>query len=149
MMHGLTDYITTQPWVDIFTTWYVLVDEAYQAIVTHVGRLRQRGPTPTLSDSEVLTIALIADTFFHGHEELCLSFVRQYHRDLFPYLVDDTRFNRRRRALVGVTEAGACIRPGSSRPMTRYGLWIAPPSRSVPICGVVRVRRWRGLSIVV
>ncbi len=76
-MHGLTDYITTQPWVDIFTTWYVLVDDAYQALLTQVGRLRQRGPAPTFADSEVITIALIADTFFHGHEELCLSFMRQ------------------------------------------------------------------------
>jgi hypothetical protein len=137
-MHGLTDDITTQPWVDIFTTWYVLVDEAYQAIVTHVGRLRQRGPTPTFSDSEVLTIALIADTFFHGHAELCLSFVRQYHRDLFPHLVDDTRFTRRRHALVGITEA---IR-------RMYPTWLIAPddavrivdSAPIPVCTYMRSR---------
>ncbi len=104
-MHGLTDDITDRAWVDIFTTWYVLVDDAYGALVAHVGRLRQRGPTPSFSDSEVITIALIAETFFHGNEELCLSFIRQYHRDLFPHLLDDTRFNRRRRALIGMTEA--------------------------------------------
>lgn len=76
-MHGLTDSITTQPWVDIFTTWYVLVDDAYTALVAQVGRLRQRGPAPRFGDSEVLTIALIAETFFHGNEEVCLSFIRQ------------------------------------------------------------------------
>jgi hypothetical protein len=75
-MRGLTDDITTQPWVDLFTTWYVLVDEAYHALVQQIGRLRQRGAMPTFSDSEVITIALIADTFFHGNEELCLSFMR-------------------------------------------------------------------------
>jgi hypothetical protein len=35
-MHSLTDYITTQPWVDIFTTWYVLVDEAYQRMTSRI-----------------------------------------------------------------------------------------------------------------
>lgn len=137
-MRGLTDYITTHPWVDTFTTWYVLVDEAYQAIVLRVGRLRQRGPEPTLSDSEVLTIALIADTFFHGNEELCLSFIRQYHHDLFPQLLDDTRFNRRRRALVGITEAIRQV----------YTTWLIEAddpvrivdSAPIPVCTYMRSR---------
>jgi len=75
-MTSLTDYITSCPWVDIFTVWYVLVDDAYQAVCQRLGRLRQRGPQPHFSDSEVITIALIADTFFHGNEELCLAFIR-------------------------------------------------------------------------
>jgi len=137
-MHGLTDYITDYAWADVFTTWYVLIDEAYQAIVTQHGRLRQRGPVPTLSDSEVLTIALIADTFFHGNEELCLSFIRQYHRDLFPHLLDDTRFNRRRRALVGLTEAIRRV----------YATWLIAPddpvrmvdSAPIPVCTYMRSR---------
>ncbi len=104
-MHGLTDYITDWPWEDVFTIWYVLVDTAYQSLVTQTGPLRQRGPRPTFSDSEVITVALIAETFFHGHEELCLAFVRQYHHDLFPRLLDDTRFNRRRRLIAGLIEA--------------------------------------------
>jgi hypothetical protein len=137
-MNGLTDYITDCAWVDIFTTWYVLVDDAYQVIVTHHRRLRQRGPVPTLSDSEVLTIALIADTFFHGNEELCLSFIRQYHCDLFPHLLDDTRFNRRRRALVGLTEAIRRV----------YTTWLIAPddpvrivdSAPIPVCTYMRSR---------
>ena len=104
-MTGLTDYITECRWEDIFITWHVLVDDAYQAICQRIGRLRQRGPEPDLSDSEVITIAFIAETFFHGNEELCLAFIRQYHADLFPRLLDDTRFNRRRRALLGMIEA--------------------------------------------
>jgi len=107
-MTGLTDYITQCPWEDIFITWYVLVDDIYQAIRRRTGRLRQRGPEPSFSDSEVITIALIAETFFHGNEELCLAFIRQYHHDLFPCLLEDSRFNRRRRALLGVIEAIRC-----------------------------------------
>jgi len=89
----------------MFTTWYVRIDEAYSALVAQHGRLRQRGPAPTFSDSEVITIALIANTFFHGKEAVCLAFVRQYHADMFPRLLDDTRFPRRRRALSGLMEA--------------------------------------------
>jgi len=116
----------------------VLVDEAYHALMAHHGRLRQRGPVPTFGDSEVITIALITETFFHGKEELCVRFIRQYHRDLFPQLVDDTRFNRRRRALVGVTEA---VRRISTT-------WLIEPddpvrmvdSAPIPVCTYMRSR---------
>src|SRR5688572_20433318 len=99
-MTGLTDFITDAVWEDIFTIWFVLVDDAYGALETHFGAWRTRGPQPTLHDSEVITVALIIDTFFHGHEALGLSFLRQYHPDLFPTLPRAGHFNARRR-LVG------------------------------------------------
>src|SRR5690606_35402863 len=104
-MIGLTDYITEYRWEDIFTIWYVLLDEAYQHLVTSLGqRLRQRGPEPAFADSEVITVALVIETFFGGDEELGLAFLRQYHRELFPQLLDKGQFNRRRRELTGVME---------------------------------------------
>lgn len=60
------------------------------------------------SDSEVITVAMICDTFFHGNEELGLSFVRQHYLQLFPHLLEDSRFNRRRRALALVIEELRC-----------------------------------------
>jgi hypothetical protein len=104
-MGGLTDYITQCPWEHIFITWYTLVGDAYQAMLRRTGRLRQRGPEPTFSDSEVITVALITETFLHGNEELCLAFIRQYHTDLFPRLLGDTSFNRWRRVLMRMTDA--------------------------------------------
>ena len=60
-----TDYITEQKWEDIFTIWYVLIDDAYQQLVRDLGqRLRERGPEPAFSDSEVITVGLIIETFF-------------------------------------------------------------------------------------
>lgn len=54
-MTGLTDYITESNWVDIFTICYVLVDDAYQHLVTCLGRpLRQCGPEPTFYGRFVL-----------------------------------------------------------------------------------------------
>ena len=98
-MLGLTDFITEAAWVDIFTVWLVEIDTAYLDLEAHFGAWRTRGPAPTLHDSEVITVALIIDTFFHGHEALGLSFLRQYHLDCFPALPKDSVFNVRRRLL--------------------------------------------------
>jgi Transposase DDE domain len=105
-MNGLTNHITERPWEEIITTWYVLVDDAYQRLLAKRGcRVRASGPTPSFSDSEVITVSLIIETFFQGHEELGHAFVGQYLAALFPRLLDVDRFNARRRELVGVIEA--------------------------------------------
>lgn len=98
-MAGTTDCITDARWVDMFTMWFILVDDAYQALEQQHGGWRTRGPAPIFHDSEVITVALIADTWFHGHEALALSFLRQYHADLFPTLPAAGHFNARRTVL--------------------------------------------------
>jgi hypothetical protein len=88
-------------------TWFVLVDDALQRYSqTHV--LRRTGPPPRFSDSEVITVSLIADSYFAGHEEMTLAFLRQHYADYFPHLLSNSRFNRRRRALHRVIEAVRC-----------------------------------------
>jgi len=105
-MNGMTDYITRQPWADTITAWYVLVDDAYQRLISQRGgRLRANGPEPTFSDSEVITVSLIIETYFQGHEEVGYAFVAQYLREMFPNLIDLDRFNVRRRELTAVIEA--------------------------------------------
>lgn len=105
-MNGLTDYITERPWSDTVTTWYVRVDDAYQRLIARLGRrLRQSGSEPIFSDSEVITVSLIIETFFQGNEEVGYAFVSQYMRNLFPQLLDLDRFNARRRELIAVIEA--------------------------------------------
>ncbi len=105
-MNGLTNYITEQAWTDTITIWYVLVDEAYQRLLTRRGSpLRIAGPDPVMSDSEVITVALIIEVFFQGHEEVGYAFVTQYLGALFPRLLDLDRFNQRRRELIAVIEA--------------------------------------------
>jgi hypothetical protein len=108
-MNGLTNYITERSWEDIITTWFVLVEDAYHRIVANRGkRFRASGPAPSFTDSEVITVSLIIETFFHGNEELGYAFVRQYLAAMFPKLLDLDRFNVRRRELVGVIEAIRC-----------------------------------------
>lgn len=98
-MAGRTDYITEACWEDVWTIWYSLVDDAYIALEKHYGAWRRTGPQPCFSDSEVITVSLIIDTWFGGHEALGLSFLRQYHPTLFPKLPANGWFNHRRSVL--------------------------------------------------
>lgn len=105
-MNGQTNYITEEPWTDTITRWYVHINDAYKRLIGRRGkRLRARGPEPRFSDSEVITVSLIIETFFQGHEEVGYTFVRQFLVDMFPDLIDLDRFNLRRRELIAVIEA--------------------------------------------
>jgi len=104
-MNGRTNYITEQTWIDTITTWYVHINDAYNRLISKRGkRLRTRGPEPDFSDSEVITVSLIIETFFQGHEEVGYSFVSQFLFEMFPDLIDLDRFNVRRRELIAVIE---------------------------------------------
>jgi hypothetical protein len=83
------------------------VDDALRLIVNGLPghKIRSRGPHPLMSDSEVICVALVIEAMFGGDEELGLSFLRQYHADLFPHLLENSRFNRRRRDLCAFIEA--------------------------------------------
>ena len=106
-MKGLTNYITQSTWKDILTVQYILIDDSYQQSDPALWPKRKFAPqgTPEFSDSEVITIAMFAETIFDGDEDKTLHFIRQYHLDLFPTLLDKSRFNRRRRQLTQVMEA--------------------------------------------
>ncbi len=81
-----------------FCLWtYVVVDEVWVRIAPLFGR---PGPAPGCSDSELLTLALIGECRGWDMETELLSQWRE-HRDLFPSLPSQSRFNRRRRQLAG------------------------------------------------
>ena len=62
-MNGLTHYITQHLWRDTITTWFVLVDDAYQRLLNRLGHpIRTSGPEPRFADSEVMTVALVIET---------------------------------------------------------------------------------------
>ena len=105
-MKGLTNYITESSWEDIIIFWFVHIDDGYKKLVAQRDSpLRKRGPEPTMSDSEVMTISLVIETFFNGCEEIGYAFVSQFLSHLFPDLLDLDRFNHRRRQLISVIEA--------------------------------------------
>lgn len=109
-MKGLTNYITECLWSDILVTLYVVVDDTYQELPGHLVPRRQHTPggTPWFSDSEVITLSLFTEMVFSGAEDKCLQFMRQYHLDMFPHLLDPSRFNWRRHQLARAMEALRC-----------------------------------------
>ena len=81
-----------------FCLWvYVLVDDMYKELE---GHLRRPGPKPKCSDSELIAISLIGECLGWDVETELLSHM-QAHRDKFPIIPDQSRFNRRRRNLMG------------------------------------------------
>ena len=73
---------------------FCLVDDELQAL--NLGRLRQRGPQPKLSDSEVITIELVGEFWKLGTDKDLFRHFRRYHTAEFPALaaVDRTTFTR-------------------------------------------------------
>ena len=82
---------------DDFCLWmYILVDDIWQQIAPLFNR---PGPKPECSDSELITMALIGECRGWDIETEMLS-QWQEHRDLFPVIPTQSRFNRRRRNLM-------------------------------------------------
>ena len=75
---------------------YVIVDEICQQLSPF---LKRSGPTPVCSDSELIAMTLISECKGWDVETELLS-NWQSHRDLFPHIPSQSRFNRRRRNLM-------------------------------------------------
>lgn len=82
---------------DDFCLWmYVMVDDIWQQLRP---MFKRPGPSSECSDSELLTMALVGECRGWAEETVLLSNWRE-HRDLFPVIPTQSRFNRRRRGLM-------------------------------------------------
>ena len=80
-----------------FCLWmYFVVDEIWLEIAPFFKR---PGPQPECSDSELMAMVLIGECRGWDVETEMLSFWQE-HRDLFPKIPSQSRFNRRRRGLM-------------------------------------------------
>lgn len=152
-MKGLTNYITECAWVDVITSLFILIDDTYQELPLSLRPNRKHTPggQPAFSDSEVITIALFGEMVFGGDEDKTLHFIRQYHLDLFPQLLDNSRFNRRKHQLTETMEAIRC------RLRDRWHLNHPVPadvahlrlvdSAPIPICTYGRGRRCQSIPL--
>jgi hypothetical protein len=86
----------------VLTTIFTIVDDVMKGSSAIQSSLLRRGPSPQLSDSEVVTIAIYQemigepreDHFFRLHSKGLLSY--------FPRLNERSRYNRRKRSLWSV-----------------------------------------------
>ena len=86
------------------TVVYCTIDELYQA--QFVATKPQRpGKAATLSDSEVLTLAVLAQWHPSRSERAVGRYAAAHWRAYFPHLLDQSAFNRRVRDLHGVLAA--------------------------------------------
>ncbi len=87
--------------VDLCTYVYVVTDEVYrQAVAPYDTR---PGPRAGFTDSELLTVSVVAELIGLDAETRCLAYLRRNHPTLFPRLPERSRYNRRRRQLAEVT----------------------------------------------
>jgi Transposase DDE domain len=82
--------------VDLITAVYCVIDDLLKDL--DLPRLRQRGPDPTLADSEVIAIELAGEFWGLDADARLFWHFRAYHRAEFPHLADVTRTSFLRQA---------------------------------------------------
>lgn len=75
---------------------FVLVDDIWNQIAP---LFKRPGPAPECSDSELITMVLVGECRGWDVETEMLSYWQE-HRDMFPHIPSQSRFNRRRRNLM-------------------------------------------------
>lgn len=117
----------------LLTIIFVLVDDWYQAY-GHQLKPKLPGPQPKFSESELLTLLLAMDYFPFPGETQFLGFIRANYLNLFPYLLDQSQFNRRARRLEAMLEEvrRSGLRNSTESLRRRYS-WIPSPSLSLAI----------------
>jgi hypothetical protein len=83
------------------TAVYCVVDDVYRAEFAPAKPVRP-GPKPELSDSEVLTLTVLAQWQRDRAERKFVAYAAAHWRAYFPRLLDASAFNRRARDLWGV-----------------------------------------------
>lgn len=120
------------------TTVYVTVDDLYQESFAALKPLRP-GPKATLSDSEVLTLSLLAQWQKGRSERDFLRWAARHWQGYFPHLLSQSAFNRRARDLCGVLCA-----LGPRLAARLAGLTGPPAYEAVDCAPVPLMRRCRG-----
>jgi hypothetical protein len=90
-----------ESFIDLCTAVYVLVDDRYRVVAA--AHAHRPGPDGACSDSEVVTLTLVAELVGLDEETCFLAYIRRNHPTLFRHLPHCSRYNRRRRRLVEVT----------------------------------------------
>jgi len=90
---------------DDFCTWaFVLIDDLYKPLKP---LLKRSGPKAECSDSELITLAIVGECKGWNQETELISEWSNYPH-LFPVLPERSRFNRRRRNLMGAINLVRC-----------------------------------------
>ena len=94
---------------DFIVTTSCMIDDTLDDTLKELlgsRRLRQRGPTPTLSDSEVLTMEIVGEYLSLDQDKAIFDYFRRQYRHLFPEIgnIHRTTFVRQAANLCAVKE---------------------------------------------
>jgi hypothetical protein len=128
----------------LLTALYCIVDDLYQDHFAPLKKTRV-GRRPELSDSEVLTLMLLAQWWPQSSERVFLAYAMTHLRAYFPRLLSQSNFNRRARNLMEVMCAlGVAIKQRAiavlGLPLPAYEVLDGVP---VPLMRCCRGRRQR------
>jgi hypothetical protein len=124
-------------------TFYCAVDDLYCEKFAPLKPVRP-GREPALSDSEVITLALLAQWHPQRSEGQFLRYVRQQWRSYFPRLLDQSAFNRRARDLMGViARLGPAIAAKAQTDLGITGGWEVLDGLPIPLMRLCRGTRHR------
>jgi transposase len=112
--------------VDLCTYVYVVTDEAYQRVVAPYDT--RPGPRSGFTDSELLTVSIVAELVGLDAETRCLAYLRRNHPGLFPLLPERSRYNRRRRGLAEATNR--------LRGAVMERLWLVLEAEGADLCAI-------------
>ena len=88
----------------LIITVFVLVDDWYQSEGKTL-KVLSPGAKPEMSDSEIITLALVMDYLPFPGETQFIRFIRANYKQWFPKLLSQSQFNRRLRTLGQMLEA--------------------------------------------
>jgi hypothetical protein len=77
---------------DFIIAVYCLIDDFLKNIIRTYEKLWQRGPNPKLSDSEVITMELVGESFGMDKDKQIHRYFKDNWSDLFPNIPDRTVF---------------------------------------------------------
>ncbi len=121
---------------DTITTIYCLCDDFLKAI----GH-RRDDPQAHLSSAEVMTVPLVAATFFGGNTDETRSFLAEY--GYMPEMISKSRLNRRIHAIELVLWQGLFALLAELFKQRNAERTYVVDSLPVPVCDNIRIRRCR------
>lgn len=133
---------------DFIITCFCWIDEMLP-IITQGQRLRQRGPMPTLADSEVLTIEVVGSYLGLSQDEALFAYFREHYTHFFPALarLHRSTFVRQAANLWAIKERLWCwLRDQAVRHDPLVGIIDSMP---LPVCRFARApwcARFRGIA---
>lgn len=118
---------------------YCTIDDEMKQLLPQLpkSRVRQSGPAPLLSDSEVLTIEVMGLFLGHAHDKATFDYFRRHHPVLFPALagVHRTTYTRQSANLWRVKEK---VWQALVKALPQHAALHFLESVPLPVCGFAR-----------